>query len=959
MSTRKKVSETTSNLRVAVRVRPMNGTERSEKCSTIVKVDKGKSSIDLKSKPFGPFFRVYDTDTTQADIYADLVSSQIKKVIAGFNCTVFAYGQTGTGKTFTMEGGRTDAKSSQDDPSTGIIPRAVEDIFEQLETSGCEEYSLRVSYVELYNEELFDLLASSESDDRERLRIFDDPHKKGVIVSGVEEVPVRNRSDVFKLLQLGAEKRRTAATLMNMHSSRSHSLFMVNVVVRENTNTGEELVKQGKLNLVDLAGSENIGRSGAQGNRAKEAGSINQSLLTLGRVIRSLTTNAQHVPYRESKLTRLLQDSLGGSTITSLIATLSPSSSNFEESQSTLEYAMRAANIKNKPVCNTKVSKKTILKEFADEIEKLRRDLRAAREKNGVFISQESHEEYQRNAEKVNELEEQLLCEVDRLRKLMEDMTYMDEQYQQLYERKGALEKRLEERIRECAVKSKELADTNDVLNKHIEAIGLMHTASLKSFKQLVQAQEAADEMKTDLGAFWRKVDEMAVADDLHKEMIETLTRKMNSFIQSTSEQVEALTSDGKDATAKIVENVDPHVSTIEAISQSINKSVGEMRSTTSSAFRKGTEIENEAVEKINEIAQENLEKWNAVLKSSSEYYKAHSARSEEFSKQLTDKLDEIKKQISDFAEDFRPLLAEIRNTTSVNLEKRTEQDTAITNDVKTTCLNVTEGVRALLLQLEQLSVRIEDNHEEQLIIDQNNQESVLSTINTAENVVQSVEDMIEEQCDTKEIDEKAQSDLQGIDLDYETTIQEAKEKSLEGAEEMKKVTRGLLDKTEANRKEATCAVDSILTRISVDSETCQTTGEAVKKSCDESSENISSMLQKFGESSKKATEVALEAISKIEIKFVDPSVNVPPRIVPTYPDSTELKSPPEPEELLGSEEDDDKLVEGEELAKKKRRVTSFVRRDSLLDTTNIFLSPSTIQKRREATIDEEEDFEN
>lgn len=426
-----------------------------------------------------------------------------------------------------MEGGRTDVKSSHDDPTTGIIPRAVEDIFEQLEASGSEEYSLRVSYVELYNEELFDLLASADCDDRERLRIYEDPHKKGVIVNGVEEVPVRNRADVFKLLAIGAEKRRTAATLMNMHSSRSHSLFMVNVVVRENTITGEELVKQGKLNLVDLAGSENIGRSGAQGSRAKEAGSINQSLLTLGRVIRSLTTNAQHIPYRESKLTRLLQDSLGGSTITSLIATMSPSSSNAEESQSTLEYAMRAANIKNKPVCNSKVSKKTILKEYSDEIEKLRRDLRAAREKNGVIISEESHEEFQRNTEKVRELEQQFDYVVDKLRRFTEDLMHMDEQYKHLYERKGELEDRLRERLREMAEKEKELVETKDELKKYMNVLDSMHSTSLKSFEQLVTTNRAAEEMITDLRAYWRKVDEMRSAEDKNTSTVKGFVQKV------------------------------------------------------------------------------------------------------------------------------------------------------------------------------------------------------------------------------------------------------------------------------------------------------------------------------------------------------------------------------------------------------------------------------------------------
>ncbi|KIH54759.1 kinesin motor domain protein [Ancylostoma duodenale] len=321
-----------------------------------------------------------------------MVSPQVDRVLAGYNCTLFAYGQTGTGKTYTMEGGSGEHNSYKEDPTTGIIPRAVEHIFEELEKSNTEEYSVRVSYLELYNEELYDLLAPT-SDDRERLRIFDDPLKKGmVVISGVEEIPVKDRAEVYRLLKRGAEKRTTAATLMNMHSSRSHSIFTVSVVIRENTPNGEELVKQGKLNLVDLAGSEHIGRSGAEGKRAKEAGNINQSLLTLGRVITALTTSAPHVPYRESKLTRLLQDSLGGATITSIIATLSPASTNYEETISTLEYAARAKSIKNHPECNQKLSRKALLKESNEEIERLRRDLRTAREKNGIFLSTESYE---------------------------------------------------------------------------------------------------------------------------------------------------------------------------------------------------------------------------------------------------------------------------------------------------------------------------------------------------------------------------------------------------------------------------------------------------------------------------------------------------------------------------------------------------------------------------------------
>ncbi|CAB01170.1 Kinesin-like protein [Caenorhabditis elegans] len=958
MASRKKHSEPTSNLRVAVRIRPMNGTERSEKCTNVVKVDKGKQAIELKGKSFGPFFRTYDPDTTQEEIYSDLVSSQIKKVIAGFNCTVFAYGQTGTGKTFTMEGGRTDAKSSTDDPTTGIIPRAVEDIFEQLERCGCEEYSLRVSYIELYNEELFDLLASTDNEDRERLRIFDDPNKKGVIVSGVEEVPVRNRSDVFKLLQLGAEKRRTAATLMNMHSSRSHSLFMVNVVIRENTTTGEELVKQGKLNLVDLAGSENIGRSGAQGNRAKEAGSINQSLLTLGRVIRLLTTNGQHIPYRESKLTRLLQDSLGGSTITSLIATLSPSSSNFEESQSTLEYAMRAANIKNKPVCNTKLSKKTILKEYSDEIEKLRRDLRAAREKNGVIISQESHDEFQKNSEKVQELEQHLDNAVDRLRIFTEDQMHMDEQYRQLYERKGELEDRLRDRIREMAVKEKELADTNDVLNKHIEVIGLMHTSALKAFDQLTTSQGAADEMQTDLRAFWRKVDEMERADDRNKIVIDHFSKKMSDFIDTTSKLTNSLKADGDLLSKKLSENICPHVKSMESAHRDIESTAMDMETHAICIMKKSSEAEKKVIDNMTAISMENRIRLETVMKTCDDFYKSYSAKSQEFTQMVVDKLDEVKKQVSDFTEDMKPLVSTLHQTTCDSYEARTNESKKNVEHVRAACSSMADSMKALMLQVEQLSTKVAENHEKQVIADQNNQETILDTLNTAETVVQSLEDNIVETCDVKQEMDDTKKTLKQTDAKQENHIQVEKERAEEKENEVKVALKSFSDEAEATRGEAREFSNTLKSRFSATSEKCKVTGELVSDCTKKATDELSSLLDEFTKSTIVVTKESAAVVNSVVLVHVDPSVNVPQRILPSFPLVSELNQPVEPEVLLGFGEGNDDF-DTDELATKKRRVTSFVRRDSLLETTNNFLSPSSIIKRREQAIEEEEDFEN
>ncbi|KAI4484885.1 hypothetical protein M0802_012994 [Mischocyttarus mexicanus] len=385
------------HIQVFVRVRPINNAERIGKSISVVDVPSSKEVIirekpqDKLSKKF-TFDEVFGPLSKQIDVYNAIVSPLLEEVLAGYNCTVFAYGQTGTGKTFTMEGVSNDpALHWQSDTTAGIIPRTLSHLFDELRLLEAQEYTVRVSFLELYNEELFDLL--SPNDDASKIRLYEDASRKGaVIIHGLEEVTVHNKSEVYKILEKGSEKRQTAATLMNAHS---RLFFSITVHIKENTIDGEELLKTGKLNLVDLAGSENVGRSGAVDKRAREAGNINQSLLTLGRVITALVERAPHIPYRESKLTRLLQESLGGRTKTSIIATISPASINLEETLSTLDYAHRAKNITNRPEINQKLSKKALLKEYTEEIERLRRDLLATRERNGVYLAQDNYNEMQ------------------------------------------------------------------------------------------------------------------------------------------------------------------------------------------------------------------------------------------------------------------------------------------------------------------------------------------------------------------------------------------------------------------------------------------------------------------------------------------------------------------------------------------------------------------------------------
>ena len=229
-------------------------------------------------------------------IHPDSHSLTAKQMLRGYNCTIFAYGQTGTGKTYTMSGDMSDTLGLLSD-SAGIIPRALQSLFLKLDADEAES-SVKCSFIELYNEELRDLLSL---DDNTKLKIYEDGQKKGhsaTLVQGMEESHIKSAGEGIKLLQSGSHKRQVAATKCNDLSSRSHTVFTVTAYIKRTTETGEDFVSAGKLNLVDLAGSENIQRSGAENKRAAEAGLINKSLLTLGRVINALVERGSHIPYR-------------------------------------------------------------------------------------------------------------------------------------------------------------------------------------------------------------------------------------------------------------------------------------------------------------------------------------------------------------------------------------------------------------------------------------------------------------------------------------------------------------------------------------------------------------------------------------------------------------------------------------------------------------------------------------
>nr|CAI5842972.1 unnamed protein product [Callosobruchus analis] len=375
------------NIKVVVRVRPITCTEEEQNVKNIVKCLTHKEIL-MREKKYA-FDRVFKPTASQIDLYLNVVAPLIKDVISGYNCTVFAYGQTGTGKTYTMTGDKCSIiKNWKEDEDAGIIPRAAHHIFYELDRLKIRDYTIKVSYIELYNEEIRDLLSNDEN----TLQLYNND-SKGLTINGLTEITCFNSADVCKELQRGILKRQVAPTLMNHQSSRSHTVFTIYLTSTESNIAGEDILKYGKINLVDLAGSENIVKAGCKDLRAQELANINKSLLTLGRVIQSLADkNHKHIPYRDSKLTRILQDSLGGNTKTVIIATVSPAHTSHEETANTLEYAMRARDIKNTPVANEQTSKNQLIEDLVQEIEVLQRDLDAARQGTGFYVDRVNYQ---------------------------------------------------------------------------------------------------------------------------------------------------------------------------------------------------------------------------------------------------------------------------------------------------------------------------------------------------------------------------------------------------------------------------------------------------------------------------------------------------------------------------------------------------------------------------------------
>ncbi|KAJ0416935.1 P-loop containing nucleoside triphosphate hydrolase protein [Aspergillus carlsbadensis] len=607
----REINEDTS-IHVVVRCRGRNEREVKENSGVALVTEgvKGKT-VELSMGPNAvsnktyTFDKVFSAAADQLIVYEDVVLPVVTEMLAGYNCTIFAYGQTGTGKTYTMSGDMTDTLGILSD-NAGIIPRVLYSLFDKLAET---ESAVKCSFIELYNEELRDLLSVEENP---KLKIYENEQKKGhmsTLVQGMEETYIDSASSGIKLLQQGSHKRQVAATKCNDLSSRSHTVFTITVNIKRTTESGEEYICPGKLNLVDLAGSENIQRSGAENKRATEAGLINKSLLTLGRVINALVDKSPHIPYRESKLTRLLQDSLGGRTKTCIIATISPARGNLEETISTLDYAFRAKNIRNKPQINSTMPKKTLLREFTSEIEKLKGELIATRHRNGVYLSVESYEELTMENDSRRIINEEQRAKIESME------SNLRHKVQELF----TLTSKFNDLKKDNDDTLAALCSTSDVLQQ--TEIVLQHTKSQLEEEEMLRSahQETEQRLRNigkgllttldqtlhDVGGLHAKLDRRAKLDATNREIWELSTTEVSDVTKQIDSRVDTFQSEHakllESSSNRITEFIANELSQVETAQSELS----DFSTTLDQAYSKAKAETSSAHDEMNNVLEE------------------------------------------------------------------------------------------------------------------------------------------------------------------------------------------------------------------------------------------------------------------------------------------------------------------------------------------------------------------
>ncbi|XP_018597834.1 kinesin heavy chain isoform X2 [Scleropages formosus] len=495
------------NIKVLCRFRPLNQAE-------VVRGDKflpkfqGDDTVIIGGKSY-VFDRVFPTNTTQEQVYNTCAKQIVKDVLAGYNGTIFAYGQTSSGKTHTMEG------KLHDTQEMGIIPRIAEDIFNHIFAMDENlEFHIKVSYFEIYMDKIRDLLDVTKTN----LAVHEDKNRVP-FVKGCTERFVSSPEEVMDVIDEGKANRHVAVTNMNEHSSRSHSIFLINIK-QEHIETEQKL--SGKLYLVDLAGSEKVSKTGAEGAVLDEAKNINKSLSSLGNVISALAEGTKtHVPYRDSKMTRILQDSLGGNCRTTMFICCSPSSFNDAETKSTLMFGQRAKTIRNTASVNLELTAEQWKRKYEKEKEK-NKTLKETIQKLEAELNR------WRNGENVPETEQ---LSPGQVKLESSEEPPLDNGTSSIVVRISAEERqKYEEEIRKLY---KQLDDKDDEINQQSQLIEKLKEQMLDQDELLASTRGDSEKVQTELGRLQMESD---CAKAEVKEVLQALEELAVNYDQKSQE---------------------------------------------------------------------------------------------------------------------------------------------------------------------------------------------------------------------------------------------------------------------------------------------------------------------------------------------------------------------------------------------------------------------------------------
>ncbi|XP_066998234.1 kinesin heavy chain [Anabrus simplex] len=534
------------SIKVVCRLRPLNDSEERAGSKFICKFPSGSDDncISIGSKVF-LFDKVFKPTATQEKVYNEAAKSIVSDVLSGFNGTIFAYGQTSSGKTHTMEG------VIGDPVKQGIIPRIVNDIFNHIYAMEENlEFHIKVSYFEIYMDKIRDLLDVSKVN----LSVHEDKNRVP-FVKGATERFVSSPEEVFEVIEEGKANRHIAVTNMNEHSSRSHSVFLINVK-QENLENQKKL--SGKLYLVDLAGSEKVSKTGAEGTVLDEAKNINKSLSALGNVISALADgNKTHIPYRDSKLTRILQESLGGNARTTIIICCSPASFNEAETKSTLEFGKRAKTIKNVVCVNEELTAEEWKRRYEKEKEKVARlkgkleklELELSRWRSGETVNVEEQVNLQEPLEAVTPVAPVPEIKADVVLGPMPATpgggmmigSLSNEERQKLEEERESLYQQLDEKDEEINQQSQFVEKLKEQMLEQEELIASTRRDYELLQQEMNRIQQENESAKEEVKEVLQALEELAVNYDQKSQEVETKNKEYESLTEELMQKQSAL----------------------------------------------------------------------------------------------------------------------------------------------------------------------------------------------------------------------------------------------------------------------------------------------------------------------------------------------------------------------------------------------------------------------------------